>query len=88
MRQIEQSLSAIRVRKVRRIAGTLFFGPDRHFRPACSVISVMQSGKYPAYLGEGKEQVANIDMRHIQYQGETLPPSPLPPGISVSPGIS
>ena len=26
----------------------------------------------------------NLDMRHIQYQGETLP---LPPGISVSPGI-
>ena len=31
----------------------------------------------------------NVDMRHIQYQGETLPvpTSPLPPGISVSPGI-
>ena len=28
-----------------------------------------------------------VDMRHIQYQGETLPPFPLPPGISVSPGI-
>ena len=25
-----------------------------------------------------------LEMRHIQYQGETLP---LPPGISVSPGI-
>ena len=22
-------------------------------------------------------------MRHIQYQGETLPPSPLPPGIGI-----
>ena len=33
---------------------------------------------------------SNIDMRYIQYPGETLPPSPLspcPPGISVSPGI-
>ena len=31
--------------------------------------------------------ISELDMRHIQYQGETLPPSPLPPGISVSPGI-
>ena len=30
---------------------------------------------------------SNIDIRHIQYQGETLPPLPLPSGISVSPGI-
>ena len=28
----------------------------------------------------------NVDMRHIQYQGETLPLPPSP-GISVSPGI-
>ena len=28
--------------------------------------------------------VVKVDMTHIQYQGETL----LPPGISVSPGIS
>ena len=30
------------------------------------------------------DKVFKLDMRHIQYQGETLP---LPPGISVSPGI-
>ena len=31
-----------------------------------------------------KASCSILDMTHIQYQGETLP---LPPGISVSPGI-
>ena len=34
-----------------------------------------------------EEAATNIDMKHIQYQGETLPPFPFPPGISLSPGI-
>ena len=34
--------------------------------------------------GTAPSDVNDLDMTHIQYQGETLPPSP---GISVSPGI-
>ena len=33
------------------------------------------------------KRMADVDMRRSQYQGETLPLPPLPPGISVSTGI-
>ena len=47
----------------------------------------IDSKRLKSETSRGIYPTVEVDMRHIQYQGETLPPFPLPPGFSVSPGI-